>query len=385
MAVLTGITGAVRANIAGAAQQAVKSATGGIKSIAGLNPEGPNSALDSTSNLMGGTSSSILAYPINVDSDEQQGHYVIFHINTRTNGKLLTPKSGKSITAALDKIQSDLAAEGLDDDGAEESTVASQGIAGPKIAKVGSTKGRDKSIVLSKLPTKRLEKSIALYMPPNVQVDYQVKYSDKEIGSLAMAGSAAIDAFTGTDGGTEAKLRAAADAAGPAGKEFLTTFANKTLDTVANGAEALSQLERGSVITPRMEMMFEGVGRRNFSYTFSFIPKSEQEAKVVEDIIQHFKFYAMPKYSNPSTRREMDIPGTFDIEYMYRGSRNNFLNRVHTCFLTQVQVEYGADRYTAYEETTGIHGKGAPPQKSKITLNFTELETLSQDHIAEGY
>ena len=155
MAVLTGITGAVRANIAGAAQQAVKSATGGIKSIAGLNPEGPNSALDSTSNLMGGTSSSILAYPINVDSDEQQGHYVIFHINTRTNGKLLTPKSGKSITAALDKIQSDLAAEGLDDDGAEESTVASQGIAGPKIAKVGSTKGRDKSIVLSKLPTKR--------------------------------------------------------------------------------------------------------------------------------------------------------------------------------------------------------------------------------------
>ena len=42
MAVLTGITGAVRANIAGAAQQAVKSASNQIKTIAGLPTEGGN-------------------------------------------------------------------------------------------------------------------------------------------------------------------------------------------------------------------------------------------------------------------------------------------------------------------------------------------------------
>ena len=79
--VLTGVTDAVRAVAAGAAQRAVKSAAEGIKSIAGLNPEGSNSNLGATANLMGGQSSSILAYPINVDSDEQQGHYVLFHIN----------------------------------------------------------------------------------------------------------------------------------------------------------------------------------------------------------------------------------------------------------------------------------------------------------------
>ena len=53
-----------------------------------------------------------------------------------------------------------------------------------------------------------------------------------------------------------------------------------------------------------------------------------------------------------------------------------------TCFLTGVQVQYGADRYTAYEE---IPGRGSPPQKSSITLNFSEIEVLSQDHIAEGF
>tara|TARA_B100000519_G_scaffold22839_1_gene16161 strand:- start:2122 stop:3249 length:1128 start_codon:yes stop_codon:yes gene_type:complete len=375
MAILTGITGAVRANIAGAAQRTVKNVASGVKSIAGLDNIGSNSQLGQLSNLMGGSSSNILSYPLAVDTDPQQGHYVLFHINTRKNGKLVTPKSGKNMSEAVKKMERER--------GAPPPPIGPPLYDGPKVPKIESAKGnKNRSIVLSKLPTKRLEKSIALYMPPNVQVNYEVKYADEEIGALAMAGSAVIDKIKG-NASTESVLRTALD--GAEVKEGLTDFFNKALDTVASGAEALSQLERGSVITPRMEMMFEGVGRRSFSYTFAFIPKSEQEALVVEDIIQHFKFYAMPKYSNSTTRREMDIPGTFDIEYMYRGSRNNFLNRVHTCFLTQVQVQYGADRYTAYEETTGGRGKGSPPQKSQITLNFTELEVLSQDHIDEGY
>ena len=32
-----------------------------------------------------------------------------------------------------------------------------------------------------------------------------------------------------------------------------------------------------------MELMFENVGRRNFSFTFAFIPKSVQEAKSIEN------------------------------------------------------------------------------------------------------
>ena len=390
--VLTAITDTVRAVAAGSARRAVRGAAEGVKSIAGLNPEGSNSKLGATANLTGGQrNSSLISYPINVDSDEQQGHYVLFHINSRSNGKLIAGDKRKDMNEAVKKIKQeqnipDKPTVEYDEDGNEmliNADVESQSVHGTPIPKVeGANNAQNRSILLSKLPTTRLEKSIALYMPPNVQVSYEVKYADQEIGSLALAGSAAIEAFKNTEGDTKTKLRAAADAGGVAGKEGMTDFFNKALDGIASGAEALSQIEKGSVITPRMEMMFEGVGRRSFSYTFSFIPKSKQEALIVEDIIKHFKFYAMPAYSNPETRREMDIPGTFDIEYMYRGSRNQFLNKVHTCFLQQVQVQYGGDRYTAYED---IPGKGPPPQRSSITLNFTELETLSQDHIKEGY
>ena len=390
MAVLTGITGAVRANIAGAAQQAVKSASNQIKTIAGLPVEGGNSALAQVSNLMGGTSSGILTYPINVDSDPQQGHYILFHINTRKNGKLLTPKTKKNMKGSITSIENDLNIE-LDRRDSEGSRggLERQAMGGAPITFVKKEAAKDdikqQSFTQSKIPTKRLEKTIALYMPPSVQVSYDVKYGDKEIGALALAGQGLIDSVAASGGTFESALEGITKTAKGPVKEAAIGAINKTIDAAATGTEALFQLARGSVITPRMEMMFEGVGRRNFSYTFAFIPKSKQEAVIVEDIIQHFKFYMMPAYSNPNTRREMNIPGTFDIEYMYRGNRNNFLNRISTCYLTSAKVQYGADRYTAYEETTGNRGKGSPPQKSSLTLEFTELEILSQEAIGKGF
>ena len=381
MPVLTGITGAVRANIAGFANKAVRAGTNEIRNIAGLNIEGNNSTLGSVFGANQGTSSNILTYPINVDSDPQQGHYIMFMINERIPGKVAKNKNAKGLSEAQKKViaEQNVALEDSEDwePNIEDLPKGGVGSAGGKL---------NRSIVMEKLPTQRLKTTIALYMPPSVSVTYNVKYGDQEIGALAMAGSAAIDAFKGAGDGTATKLKAALQAAtGDAAKEGLTNMLNASIDTIAPGAQALSQLASGSVVTPRMEMMFEGVGRRNFQYTFAFLPKSVQEAKLVEDIIYHFKFYAMPKYSNPTTRREMDIPGTFDIQYMYRGSENNFLNKVSTCFLTNVSVEYGADRFTAYEPTSGKRGGGAPPQKSKLTLDFTELEVLSQDHIAQGF
>ena len=384
--ILTGITDTVRAVAAGAANRAVKDIAKDVKSIAGLNPEGSNSRLGELGGL-GPTSSNTLSYPINVDTDPKQGgHYIIFHINTRVNGKLHTPKTKKDFT----KIQADLQKflnQSVDVISQVDSynEIQSRVVGGAKMKKAEKNTSRNTSIVQKKLPVKRHERSIALYMPPNVQVSYQSKYAEQDIGFLAGGVDKAIEVFARTPGDNVSKAQAAAKSVKPIVKEAATAALQKAADVVATGAKALQQLASGTVITPQMEMMFEGVGRRNFSYTFNFIPKSEQEARIVEEIIHMFKFYMMPKYSDSTTRREMDIPGTFDIEYMYQGERNNFMNRIHSCFLSQVDVQYGGDRFTAYEGTTGNRGAGAPPQKSSITLNFTELEVLHQGHITDGY
>ena len=399
MAILTAVTGAVRANIAGFANKAISSGVDQVKSLAGLTREGANSSLATLSNLSkpgGGTS--ILTYPIEVDTDEQQGHYILFEINKRDEGKLAKNKNKKGIGQVKKNMADDMAAnvdsyeiptfsstDGVETDGFRNQVLAD---ASPKESSnlMNSANSKtNKSIVYEKLPTVRHHTTIALYMPPSLQVTYDVKYNDKEIGGLAAAFGDAIAAFAATPGNMTTKLQAAFDDSTTGFNELAQSFAMGSLDTFADGAQALMELNKGKVITPRMELMFEGVGRREFSYTFMFLPKSVQEARLVEEIIYNFKFFMMPEYSNSSTRREMKIPGTFNIRYMYRGKDNDFINKVSTCFLKNVQVEYGADRFTAHEETTSKFGSGAPPQKSKLSLTFAELETLSQDHIAAGH
>ena len=377
MVVLTGITNSVRSTIAGRLNSAASS---GLGSLRNTTIEGATSALDAISKKTK-FSTTVLSYPANVTDDPQQGHYIVFNVNAFTPGKAKSPKNNKGFK----EVDDDLTDDDADFTGTSNQIEGSESLANQLPASPSSANGRSGRSLLAQKPTIRQEAVISLYMPPSVQVEYNVKYADQEIGTLAMLGSDAIKAFTGTSGNTETKLKAVADALGPGSKEGITNLLNASLDTLAPGARALQQIESGKVITPRMEMMFEGVGRRSFSYTFAFMPKSVQEAKTIENIIYTFKENMMPEYSNPNTRREMNIPNTFDITYMYQNKVNGFINKVSSCFLQNISVQYGADRYTAYESTDSKFGKGTPPQKSQITLQFVELETLSKDMIKEGY
>ena len=391
--VLTPITGAVRSNLAGLAGKAVRAGTNQIKSIAGLNREGVNSQLATQSSLSmrrGGTN--VLTYPINVDSDPQQGHYVLFEIEEIDHGKIAKNKNKKGVSDVQRKMELEYGFEvgDFNEFGAEGTPVLTEATGDANI--LDSANGRmNRSIVMDRLPTVKHHTTIALYMPPSISVTYNVNYNDKEVGTIAGAFGDAIVAFLNTPGNTVSKLTSAATASGQGFSELAQSIAMKSLDTFASGAQTLLEINKGSVITPRMEMMFEGVGRRSFTYTFVFIPKSSQETDLVEKIVKIFKTYMMPEYKNSSTRREMLIPDMFNIKYMYGNAENDFINKVSKCFLKDMTVEYGADRFTAYAphnmmDDFGVAGtQGAPPQKTKITLLFNEIETLSRDHILRGY
>jgi len=252
------------------------------------------------------------------------------------------------------------------------------------------------SLTLKKHSTTRLDTAISLYMPPSVSVSYGMNYADKEVGLMAETGAKALNTILQNK---EFSWDAISNTASKLGEQLGTgawqavkMAGIKALDTVAPGASTMIALERGAIITPRMEMMLEGVSRRSFSYTFIFIPKSVQEAKIVEDIIYAFKFHMHPEYfdsqlfgASVGVGREMTIPSTFDIAYMYQNGPNNFLNKISTCFLKTMDVQYGAERFTAYEPTDGNFGSGPPPQRTQITLAFSELEIITKERIQEGY
>jgi len=295
----------------------------------------------------------ILQYPDDVGS-AGQGHYIILKIHRTVQGKV---KKGPAVSAA---------------------------------------KTRGKSFTARTLALKGSQKAtkvqISLYMPPSVEVSYKSDYADTEISALAGAGAGVIEAAL-KGKGAGGKMIDIGKSLGRGAAEVGTAAAILTMDTAAPGASAIGQIAAGKIQSSKMELLFKGVGRRSFNYTFAFIPKSAKESKSVDEIIYELKKAMLPEYTTgmagQNSDRTLTIPTTFGIEYYFTdggGKRNNFLNKISTCYLTDLQVKYGGDRYKAYSASNTSRGEsGAPPQRTEISLTFNEIEIITAEDIEKGF
>ena len=380
MPIIDGLKNAVAANTARAANNV---AVNGLRSIASsvfgvdLNPTNPAAKLASNGQASGakGYRTTLLQFPDGVEGDDQQGHHIIFEILEQQTKATLASSIGKNRIAEFQTA--------VELEHGKSATARSQSPLRKAIETLEAEKkrisdilmgvgGSSNSLQLSRQANAQIVTLIALYMPAQVQVSYNSKYGPTEISSLAGAGAAALDAFAGRNG---ADFDTALDKAFGEGKMGLETGLMKILDTAAPGATALLALEKGAVRTPRMELMFEGIGRREFSYEFTFIPKSAGESANIKKIVKQFKFHMASNYTN-DTFREMDIPSFFNIKYRHKAGPNEYLNKISTCALEQMDVSYGGDRFVAYQD-------GAP-QTTKLSLKFKELEIITKDAIEAG-
>ena len=341
------------------------------------------------------SSGEILTYPDNVGEDPHQAHYIMFSIRQFTKGKLgisgyINKQTGAQYTtkeyeAIKEKTKRHAGMDGPPGDfdarnyrhvktlkKANGETINTPGL---------GTSGMNRSLTMSQRPLSDVVKNIALYMPASVSTAYNMEYNaNTEIGNLADMGMDVLNWITGeiTSGQLEAKLQSKTGTA-------VQKLGTKMLDSVAPGVKALEALHQGRIITPRMELMFAGLGRREFSYSFTFIPKNEKESRTVHEIVQTFKLHMHPEMNN--TGREFTIPDVFDITYMYAaGKSNNFLHKISTCYCRSMDVTYGGDKFTAYAPTTTQRGQfGAPPQQTVINLKFQEIELIDRKRVEQGY
>ena len=109
-----------------------------------------------------------LSYPLNVEDDQQQGHYLMFMINSTTQPKVA--KGGKTGGKSGVEDQDQVGSPGAGKANQERLRSAGNGI------------------VIKRPPTYRLEKAISLYMPPSVKVNYGAQYKDDEIGAVTQTG-----------------------------------------------------------------------------------------------------------------------------------------------------------------------------------------------------
>ena len=228
---------------------------------------------------------------------------------------------------------------------------------------------------------KRLDTAIALYMPASVAVTYGAKYTDQEISPMAGAiGQAVGDMSNGMDlvDTYERILPKVTDGLQQAALKMGTAV----LDGLGiTGVREAIEIGRAEVIADRMQLAFKGVDRRSFQYTFKMTPKNAREADEIKKIVAAFKINMMPEYKE-GKRDTLNYPATFDIEYHYKGKRNDYLNRVSECFLENVQVQYGGDRYKTFDPH---NSEGAPPVETSVTLAFKEIEIMHREKIKDGF
>ena len=120
---------------------------------------------------------------------------------------------------------------------------------------------------------------------------------------------------------------------------------------------------------------------RTFTYNFTFAPRSEEETKDVQEIIQLFRFHMVPELQT-NNGRYITLPSTFDIHYMYKaqngnGYENDYYTRLSTCVLKQCDVNYTPNGVKSFAD-------GAPTQIT-MSLSFRETETLTKEKINQGY
>ena len=130
-----------------------------------------------------------------------------------------------------------------------------------------------------------------------------------------------------------------------------------------------------------MEVLFDQMQLRTFTYNFNFAPRNEKEALEVQKIIQLFRFHMAPEL-RPGVNRYLGLPSQFDLHYMYLSkdgatSENNFYNRIATCVLQNCDVNYTPNGVKSFED--------GGPVTTTMALQFKEIELLTKDKIAEGY
>ena len=229
----------------------------------------------------------------------------------------------------------------------------------------------------------QLIKTIFLPIPQSIQDSNGVKWGEDTLNPFAAAGlQAAEKVMEGNYTKALEKAKAAADviggtAVGSSGRNLTNLFfGSRIVNTLGGNTSFQGLVSRtsGQVLNPNLELLFNGVSLRSFSFDFDFVPRYERESQEVRTIIRTLK-----KHMNAKGAGEGGLfiksPDIFSIRYITGdGTPHQYLNLFKPMALKNMSVNYtGSGTYATYESTAPVH--------LKMNLQFQEIDPIySEDY-----
>lgn len=309
------------------------------------------------------------------------GNYVVFYINVASESKLLSEKGaatipvgdvpprerGFTVGANMSKTQMWAGQTALNVGGAVLGKYL--GVGGMTTpAAIGAEVGVSvlaTTAASAKREQKRLKTAIALHVPNQLSTRYGVQWSEEDTFALSAAVSGGNEIKKAIDSGGKSS-----NVKGVAGD----IISNLALSRGPN-AGALSAAT-GLAANPKKDQVFKGVDFRNFQFEYQFFPRDENEASNVLEIIKQFKYHMHPEFKDSNSFLYV-YPSEFDIVYYTGGKENENINRLTSCVLTEMNVNYTPNG----NFTTFANGM---PTQINVTLSFRELALLSKELIDKG-
>lgn len=243
-----------------------------------------------------------------------------------------------------------------------------------------------------RLKTEKAKYNIVLPMPNQIAQANTVGWGESRISALAGAGyNMAAGALEGAGAASGFLASAAAavnkvkevgkanlDAGISVGSEvrnYLRDMAaasaiNAVAGTNIRAGDFMARTQ-GKIVNQNLELLFNGVALRPFSFAWDLTPRDEKEAGVIREIFYKLKQSSAARRTN---NLFLGSPDVWRLSYRKGTQVHGFLNRFKICALTSVGINYtGSGQYASYNDSMGT------PVHMQLSLNFTELEPIYRE------
>lgn len=374
-------------------------------SIGGINIPGKLGKIASgpLSVLFWGKGITTKKYPLDLGTDATKSHYVQFNIreiipasvgevagsipgNTVSLGGLgkIVNAAGSAATSAFNEL-SNFASPSVDSSIANAFDV-NMAMANKSTNIIGDflTKGTAITPRLSELKS-----VVSLYMPDTIYAEYGAEYSEFNLMDDGLiAGIKAVNQIADKNSLDDIQTNSPGAAFKSFGK-MIGNIAGTQPETIYLASKIVPGMEnvgavlnkaRGYAINPQVQMIYKGIDLRTFQLTFTFTPKSAQEAKEVDEIIALFKYHYAPRLESGTETSVNSMffipPSMFTIKFMHDGNENTHLPKYGECVLSNITVDYAPNGFASYED-------GSPVQ-SQLMLQFKETEIIDRNKLEKG-
>jgi hypothetical protein len=272
---------------------------------------------------------------------------------------------------------------------------------------------------------------VAMYLPPDaLKTSYTQAYGDVDVGGVmaqSIMGSnassenlgSALEAGLAGNVGSAVSQLANVGISAPIADAFMTAGAKEFIEKAGQTfGTAVQALERkvGKIKNHHKAIIYQGPGGfRSFSYSFVMMPRSKDEAEVVNKIVHFFKYYMHPEVTGQnnssrgtnnttssagpqgetSTSLTLSYPDEFKIRISPRGkdgdaevgtnssdgraSQVKPLFRIDRCFLESLNVDYSTSGQAVFFDD------GSEPVTTTLQLSFKETVLMTREAIRQGF